>query len=91
MARLVASASSSARAGQRMVLGLGVTGFERLLDQDVDGVAILGMHHDEQAVLRRLLHRAEERGVVDHQGAFVGHEELEAGDAPLRGLRDLAP
>ena len=72
------------RAGQRVVLRRQVAGGDRLLDQDVDHVAVLGVHHDQQPVLGGLLHGAEERGVVHLQHALVGHEQLQAGDAVLR-------
>ena len=39
------------------------------------------MHADERAVLRGLLQRLEDGGVVDHEHVGVGHEEFEAGDA----------
>ena len=56
------------------------------LDEHVDRVAVLGVHHHERARLGGDLHRPEERLVVDHQRALVGHEELVRGDA-LRGQR----
>jgi hypothetical protein len=45
--------------------------------------------HHERAGLRGDLHRAEERLVVDHQRALVGHEELVGGDALVREGRQL--
>jgi hypothetical protein len=63
-----------------------VAGRERLLDEHVDRVAVLGVNHHERAGLRRHLHRPEERLIVDHQRALVGHEELVGGD-PLVGQR----
>jgi hypothetical protein len=59
-----------------VVLRLGLPLGERLLDEDVDGVAVLGVHHDERAGLGGDLHGLEERLVVDHERALVGHEEL---------------
>jgi hypothetical protein len=53
-----------------------VSGGQRLLDEHVDRVAVLGVHHHERARLGGDLHRREERLVVDHQRALVGHEEL---------------
>jgi hypothetical protein len=44
------------------------------------------VHHHERARLRRDLHRPEERLVVDHERALVGHEQLVRGD-PLVGQR----
>jgi len=52
-----------------------------LLHEDVDDGAVLGVHHDERAVLAGPLHRAEDLAVVGQEDAGVGHEELEAGDA----------
>ena len=48
---------------------------------DVDGRPVLGVHHDQAAVLRGLLHRPEDRGVVAVEHARVGGEQLEVGDA----------
>ena len=56
------------RPGQRVVERRRVAGGERLLDEHVDHVAVLGVHHHERTGLRRNLHRAEERLVVDHAG-----------------------
>ena len=42
------------------------------------------VHHHERACLRSDLHRPEERLVIDHQRALVGHEELVGGDPFLR-------
>jgi hypothetical protein len=44
------------------------------------------MHHHERAGVGGDLHRLEERLVVDHQRALVGHEQLVGGD-PLVGQR----
>ena len=73
------------RTGQRVVAGRGVPGGERLAHEHVDCVAVLGVHHHERARLGGDLHRPEERLVVDHQRALVGHEQLVRGDALRRG------
>jgi hypothetical protein len=39
------------RPGQRVVERLGVAGLERLADEDVDHVAVLGVHHHERTGL----------------------------------------
>jgi hypothetical protein len=52
-----------------------------LLDQHVDGDAVLGVHHDRAAVARRALHGPQDLAVVAVEDARVGHEELERGDA----------
>ena len=48
---------------------------------DVDGDAVLGVHHDEPAVVVGLLHGPQDLAVVAVEHARVGHEQLEAGDA----------
>jgi len=56
----------------------------------VDGVAVLGVHHGEAAVLAGGQHRPQERLVVGLHDALVGHEDLEARDPLLRDHpRDL--
>ena len=77
------------RAGQRVVARRGVPGRERLAHEHVDRVAVLGMHHHERACLGGDLHRPEERLVVDHQRALVGHEQLVGRDALVRQRREL--
>ncbi len=74
--------------GRGVPLGLGLTLGERLFDEHVDGVAVLRVDHHQRAGLVCLLHDLEECLIVDHDRAFVGHEELIAGD-PL--LLDDAP
>ena len=61
------------RIGRARVDGLG--------RDDVDGHPVLGVHHDQAAVLRGLLHRPEDRPVVAVEDARVGGEELEVRDA----------
>ena len=77
------------RPRQRVVLRLGVPRRERLLHEHVDRVAVLRVHHHERAGLRRDLHRAEERLVVDHERALVRHEELVRRDALVGQRREL--
>ena len=48
---------------------------------DVDRHAVLGVHHDQPAVLRGPLHRPEDRPVVAVEDARVRGEQLEVGDA----------
>ena len=71
------------RPRDRVVDRLGVPLGERLADEDVDRVTVLGVNHHERAARRGDLHRAEERLVVDLQDVLVGHEELVRGDALL--------
>ena len=52
----------------------------------LDHVTVLGVQGDDRARVRRHLHRAEDRQVVDHHRAGVGHQEFEAGH-PLSGQR----
>ena len=49
--------------------------------QHVDRAAVLRVHHDERARLPGLAHGTEDRRVVQHEHAGVGHEELERRDA----------
>ena len=43
--------------------------------------AVLRVHQDQAAVLRRPLHGPEDRAIVAQEDARVGREELEVGDA----------
>ena len=61
--------------GRALALG------QRLPHQHVNHRAVLSVHANQCAVLRRLAHRFEDCGVVHHQYAGIGHEELEAGNA----------
>ncbi len=81
MARLTASASARRGPGERVIDGRLLAFGEGLLHDDVDDRAVFGVHADERAVLRGLLHGFEDGGVIDHEHVGVGHEELEAGDA----------
>ena len=81
MARCTASASATRGPRERVIDGRGFALGQRLLHDHVDHRAVLGVHADERAVLRRLPQRLEDRGVVDHQHVGIGHEELEAGHA----------
>jgi hypothetical protein len=49
---------------------------ERLLDEDVDGIAVFRVHHDERTCLGGNLHRLEERLVVDHESTLVCMKSL---------------
>ena len=80
------------RAVGRLLLGLpgpgdavevrrGLAARERLLDEHVDGRAVLGVHHDQAAVAGRGLHGLQDLPVAGQEHAGVGHEQLEAGDA----------
>ena len=68
-------------AGDAVVVRVGLAGLVQLLGEHVDGRAVLGVHHRQQAGLGRLLHRLEDLRVVGVEDARVGHEQLEAGDA----------
>ena len=54
---------------------------QELAHQHVDRAAVLRVHHDERARLPGLAHGTEDRCVVQHEHAGVGHEELERRDA----------
>src|SRR5258707_1277265 len=60
-----------------------------LLDEDGHGAAVFRVHADEAAVLSCLAHGLKDGGVVEHEDAGVGHEELEAGDAFANELAHL--
>jgi len=61
--------------GRALALG------QRLPHQHVNHRAVLSVHADQCAVLRRLAHRFKDCGVVHHQYAGISHKELEAGYA----------
>jgi hypothetical protein len=69
----------------RVGLALG----QRLGHQHVDGDAVLGVHHEQAAVLGALLHRAQDLAVVAVEDPGVGHEHLEAGHALVDELVHL--
>ena len=83
MARFVASPSSSGGRVSAWWIGSVWPRESASLDEDVDRVPVLGVHHHERAARRCDLHRAEERLVVDLEDALVRHEELVRGDALL--------
>ena len=60
---------------------IGRAGRDGLGRDDIDGHPVLGVHHDQPAVLRGLLHRPEDRPVVAVEDARVGGEQLEVRDA----------
>ena len=70
--------------GQRMVDRRGVAARERALDEQVDDVAVLGVHHRQRIEVSGALHARGELVVANHQRPFVGHEQLEGADARLR-------
>ena len=69
------------RAGEPVVDGIALALGQVALDQDVDGPAVLGVHHDQPAVLRGAAQGSEYRRVVEHEDAGVGHEQLEGRNA----------
>lgn len=62
-----------------MEAGVGLAAGQGLLDEDVDGDAVLGVHHDEAAVVGGALHGAEDLSVVGVEDAGVRHELFERG------------
>ena len=60
----------SGRSGPPVPDRVGVAAGDRLRDQHVDRDAVLRVHHDERAVVRRPLHRAQDLAVVgvEHPG-----------------------
>ena len=59
---------------------IGLAAGEGLGHEDVDGDAVLGVHHDHRPGLVGRLHGSQDLPVVGVQDARVGHEQLEAGD-----------
>ncbi|KQX51023.1 hypothetical protein ASE09_13605 [Streptomyces sp. Root66D1] len=66
-----------------MVAGIRLAPGEGLFDEDVNGDAVLGVHHDQPAVLGGALHRPQDATVVAVEDARVGHEELGFPENPL--------
>ena len=77
------------RTGGEVVLRGRLAGREVLVDEHVDDVAVLGVDAHQGSALLALLQRLQKRRVVDHDGALVGHEELEAGHAFVDQHGDL--
>jgi hypothetical protein len=68
-------------AGDPVVERIGLAVVHQVGRHDVDCEAVLGVHHDQPAVLAGLLHRPKDRPVVTVEDARIGREELEVGDA----------
>ena len=64
-----------------MVDRVALAGSQVALHQHVDGATVLGMHHDQAAVLRGPAHRLKDCRVVEHEDPGISHEELEGRDA----------
>ena len=64
-------------AGDAVVVGSVLPVVDEVGRDDVDRQAVLGVHHDQPAVLRGPLHRPEDRSVVAEEDARIGGEELE--------------
>ncbi len=62
---------------------------KKLLLQEGDDIAVLGMHQRQRAELRAARERGEHLVVVHHQRTLVGHEVLEGVDALLDHFRHL--
>ena len=73
-------------AGDAVVVGIGVAGGDFARRHDIDRHPVLGMHHDQPAVLRGPLHGPEDRPVIAVEDARVSGEQLEVGD-PLVNQR----
>ena len=68
-------------ARERVVDRIGLARRQRLLDEVVDGEAVLGVHHHEAARLLAALEHGEEEVVGHHQHVRIGEEDLERGYA----------
>ena len=78
---MVASPSKIALRAEAVADRIGRAGLDGLRRDDVDRHPVLGVHHDQPAVLGGLLHRPEDGPVVAVEDARVGREQLEVGDA----------
>ena len=68
------------RARQHVVLRRGVPGRDGLLGQNLNDRSVLRMHADHGVVCTGNPHCLEQRPIIDHQHAGIGHEQLEACD-----------
>ena len=73
-----------------MVFGGRLARGKILAHENVDDVTVLGVNTDEGSVLATRPEHAQEGGVIDHDGALVGHEELETRDAFVYQPGDLS-
>ena len=69
------------RAGEGVELGPGFTLREGAPDENLDHPGVFGVHADEAPVSPRAQERAQDRRVIRHQAAGIGHVELERRDA----------
>jgi len=66
-----------------MGLGAGIALGQQPRGQFGHHIAVLGMHHRDAAQIADPAEGREQLVVIHHQRALVGHEMLEAGDAPV--------
>ena len=66
---------------QRVELRIGLPASDVLGHEDVDGDAVLGVHHDHRPGLGGVLHRPQDLAVIGVEHPGIRHEQLEAGDA----------
>src|SRR3989442_192389 len=69
-------ASDAGGGRQRVVDGVPLPARGSALPQHIDRAAVLGMHHNHPAVFGGTAHGAEDRCVVQHEDARIGHEQL---------------
>ena len=69
------------RASERVILRRGFSLGQGALHQHVDRAAVFRVHADHAAMLGGLQHRAENRGVVQHEHTRIGHEQFERRNA----------
>ena len=62
---------------KRVIFRRGFALGQRALHEHVDRAAIFRVHADHASVLGRLQHGAENRGVIEHEHARIGHEQFE--------------
>src|SRR5215469_4911670 len=76
-------------ASERVILRRSLPFCQSLFNNHVDGTAILGVHADHAAAIRRGAHGAEDAGIIEHEDTRISHEKFEAGHTIANELRHL--
>ena len=53
-------------------------------------ITIFGMNHDDHAMIGGHAHGVEQRGVVDHEYIFIGHEQFQTGDTLIHHAKGIS-
>ncbi len=72
-----------------MVLRIELALGQELLLQEIRGISILSVDHDQDPVALGFGERLDDGAIVDHQASPVGHKELDAGHTTRRQGGDL--